>query len=303
MKSKIGLVVSYKGIKYGAFAGLLATWAISSAIAASELILGLHVSTFYSIIGISLGANNSVFAAYVGFGLHILVGTLIGATLGFIGIRWKKIRMLDPPRSSLIGLGAGLVVWLVLFLPITTLLRQPFIQRIAVILSISIQEAIASDDLSGSITKITLIAIAFHMIWGAVFGFILSSLLRIRIYKIRQHYGDIINTDSKIRLVTICDTNGKVSYSRHRQGVQNLLSIEESKKSLQLAMDSWLERSKISHKIGKGKYVVAEYEKIKRITLPFGDNYLLYITTEVEADHSKILDRIRRLEAGLQYFK
>jgi hypothetical protein len=203
----------------------------------------------------------------------------------------------------LIGLGAGLVVWLVLFLPITTLLIQPSIQRIAVILSLSMQEAVASDDLSSSITKITLIAIAFHLIWGAVFGFILSSLLRIRIYKIRQHYGDIINIDPKIRLVTICDNNGKVLYSRHRQGVQNLLNIEESKNSLKLAMDSWMERNQISHKIGKGKYVLAEYEKIKRITLPFGDNYLLYITTEVEGDHSKILDKIRRLEAGLQYFK
>jgi len=141
------------------------------------------------------------------------------------------------------------------------------------------------------------------MIWGAVFGFILSSLLRIRVYKIKQHYGDIINIDPMIRLVTICDNDGKVLFSRHRPGVQNLLNSEESKKSLKLAMDSWMARNQISHKIGKGKYVLAEYEKIKRMTLPFGDNYLLYITTEVEGDHSKILDRIHRLEAGLEYFK
>ena len=139
------------------------------------------------------------------------------------------------------------------------------------------------------------------MIWGAIFGFILSSLLRIRVYKIRQHYTDIINVDPKIRLVTICDTKGKVMSSRHREGVQNLLNREESKKSLELAMNSWRDRSAISHKIGKGKYVLAEYEKIKRITLPFGENYLLYITTEVDANHSKILDKIRRLESGLKY--
>ena len=303
IKSRVDLLVTYKGIKYGAFAGFLATCAISSAIAVAELFLGLHIGTFYSIIGISLGLNNIVFAAYVGFGLHTLVGTLIGATLGFIGIRWKKIRMLDPLRALLIGVGAGIVVWLVLFLPITTLLIQPSIQRIVIILSLSLQEVVASEDLSSSITKITLIAIAFHMIWGAVFGFILSSLLRIRVYKIKQHYGDIINIDPMIRLVTICDNDGKVLFSRHRPGVQNLLNSEESKKSLKLAMDSWMARNQISHKIGKGKYVLAEYEKIKRMTLPFGDNYLLYITTEVEGDHSKILDRIHRLEAGLEYFK
>ena len=83
-------MVLYKGIKYGAFAGFLATWAISSAIVAAELILGLRISTFYSIIGISLGSNDMVSAGYIGFGLHILVGTLIGALLGVIGIRWKK---------------------------------------------------------------------------------------------------------------------------------------------------------------------------------------------------------------------
>jgi hypothetical protein len=36
-------------------------------------------------------------------------------------------------------------------------------------------------------------------------------------------YVDIMNIDSKIRLVTICDINGKVMFSDHRQGVKNLL--------------------------------------------------------------------------------
>ena len=300
-ENQIELMVLYKGIKYGAFAGFLATWAISSAIVAAELILGLRISTFYSIIGISLGSNDMVSAGYIGFGLHILVGTLIGALLGAIGIRWKKIRMLDPLRSALVGIGAGLVIWLVVFLPITTLLIQPSIQRIVVIQSSSLQQAVSSEDINSAMTKITLSAIAFHMIWGAIFGFILSSLLRIRLYKIRQHFRDIVNIDPRIRLVTICDSKGNVMLSRHRPGVQNLLDKEQSKKSLELAMDSWRERSDISQQIGKGKYVLAEYEKIKRITLPFGENLLLYLTTEVEADHTKILEKIHRLEAGLEY--
>ncbi len=49
-------------------------------------------------------------------------------------------------------------------------------------------------------------------------------------------------------------------------------------------------------------YVLAEYEKVKRITMPFGDDLLLYLTTEVGADHSIIYDRIRSLEAGLKYW-
>ena len=300
-QNQIELMVLYKGIKYGAFAGFLATWAISSAVVAAELILGLRISTFYSIIGISLGLNDIVSAGYIGFGLHILVGTLIGALLGAIGIRWKEIRMFDPLKSALVGIGAGFVIWLVVFLPITTLLIQPQIQRIVVILSMSLQQAVSAEDINSAMTKITLAAIAFHMIWGAIFGFILSSLLRIRLYKIRQHFRDIVNIDPRIRLVTICDSKGNVMLSRHRPGVQNLLDKEQSKKSLELAMASWKVRSDISKQIGKGKYVLAEYEKIKRITLPFGENLLLYLTTEVDADHTKILEKIHRLEAGLEY--
>lgn len=51
------------------------------------------------------------------------------------------------------------------------------------------------------------------------------------------------------------------------------------------------------------RYVVAEYGRIKRITMPSGDDYLLYLTTEVQADHLNIINRIRKLEAGLRYSK
>ncbi len=91
----------------------------------AELAFGLRIGTFYSIIGIILGSNNVIIAGYIGFGLHLLIGTLLGIALGAIGIRWRKIRMLIPIKSSLVGMGAGIVVWLILFLPITSLLIQP----------------------------------------------------------------------------------------------------------------------------------------------------------------------------------
>jgi hypothetical protein len=75
-----------------------------------------------------------------------------------------------------------------------------------------------------------------------------------------------------------------------------LLTPEESKKSLELAVNSWKIPSQLEPKIGKGKYVLAEYEKIKRITMPMGDNHILYVTTEVEADHSSLIDGIRKLD-------
>jgi hypothetical protein len=301
MKNKNEVMVTFKGIKYGAFAGFIATWSISSLIALIELLVGLKISTFYSIMGISLGLNNVSTAAYAGFGLHLLTGTILGAVLGAIGIRWKKVRMLNPYKSSLVGMGVGIVIWLVLFLPITALLVEPSINRITIMLAIESQHIVLSENINQSIRNIALSAIAFHLVWGAIFGFIISSLLRIRLYKIKQHYKDIVNIDPNIRLVTICDAEGKMMYSRHRQGVKNLLSSEESKESLEMAMTAWKIRTKLAPKIGKGKYVLAEYEKMKRMTMPFGDDLLLYVTTEPEANHSNIINRIRKLEVGLKY--
>jgi hypothetical protein len=110
-------------------------------------------------------------------------------------------------------------------------------------------------------------------------------------------YEDIMKIDEGIRLVTICDSNGRAVYSEHREGVKNLLTPEESKESLELAVNSWKTRTKLAPKIGKGKFVLAEYEKIKRITMPLGDDdhHLLYITTEVQADHSNIIRRVSEM--------
>src|ERR687893_1970747 len=108
-----------------------------------------------------------------------------------------------------------------------------------------------------------------------------------------------MNIDSKIRLVTICDNNGKVMFSDHRQGVKNLLSPEESKESLELAVNSWKTRSKLASKIGKGKYVLAEYEKIKRITMPLGERHLVYVTTEPQANHANIISGITSFASNL----
>jgi hypothetical protein len=63
-----------------------------------------------------------------------------------------------------------------------------------------------------------------------------------------------------------------------------VLTPDESKKSLELAVNAWKTLSELAPKIGKGKYVLAEHEKIKRITMPLGDNHLLYVTTEIDGN-------------------
>jgi hypothetical protein len=45
-KKRNELLVTFKGVKYGAFAGFIATWSISSVIAVTELLLGLSMALF-----------------------------------------------------------------------------------------------------------------------------------------------------------------------------------------------------------------------------------------------------------------
>ena len=40
---------------------------------------------------------------------------------------------------------------------------------------------------------------------------------------------------------------------------------------------------------------MAEYEKIKRITVPLESDHLLLVTTEVEADHRTIINNVLKL--------
>jgi len=178
-------LVIYKGAQYGGIAGFIATWSISTAIAASEIELGMQIGTFYTVLGIALGFNNAITSAYLTFGLHILAGTILGTIIGVLAVTWKKFTMFNPYKGTLIGIGAGITVWLVLFLPITALLIQPSIERIVTVLAVQSQQPVLSDNINQSVRGIAISALLFHIIWGAIFGFITSSLLKIKAFQNR----------------------------------------------------------------------------------------------------------------------
>jgi hypothetical protein len=168
------------GAKYGAFAGAIATWSISSVLALIETGIGLPIGAFYSIIGITLGIDNVISASYLGFGLHILIGTILGALVGAAVVRLVSHSLF---RGILAGMIAGIMIWLIVFLPITAFLVQPSMVQIVTSLALANNFSISVTQISQFVQTTALSAVLFHLVWGALFGFIISSLLKIKAYR------------------------------------------------------------------------------------------------------------------------
>ena len=90
----------------------------------------------------------------------------------------------------------------------------------------------------------------------------------------------MMEANENVRFAAICDNDGKILWNSHRNNVNNILTLEETKASLKRALDSWKGRDDLSEKIGKGRFAIVGYEKIKRITVPLKNNHMLFLSVE-----------------------
>ena len=96
-----------------------------------------------------------------------------------------------------------------------------------------------------------------------------------------------------VRVATICDMNGKLVFSGRRKSVKNVLSPSESKASLKASARNMKGRKALARKLGKCKYTLAEYEKVKRLVMPAGKSHLFFVTCSPGYDHMKIVRKVR----------
>jgi len=97
--------------------------------------------------------------------------------------------------------------------------------------------------------------------------------------------------------------SAKIEATGHNQGVTNVLSPDESQESIKHAVKMWKARNKLSDKIGKGKFALVVYEKIKRITVPMGNKHLIYITADLEGGHYDVIESVLNLIPGTKPFE
>jgi len=87
----------------------------------------------------------------------------------------------------------------------------------------------------------------------------------------------ILEANKNVRYATICDSEGKILWNSRRNNLQSLITLEDTKDSLKRVLGNWKEREKLSEKIGRGRYNIEDYEKLKILTVPLRNNHLLYV--------------------------
>ena len=108
-------------------------------------------------------------------------------------------------------------------------------------------------------------------------------------------YTDVMKINSTIRYAVIQNNTGEKICGGFRDNINPILNDDELKMMHYYASQRWETRKNIEHKLGNTKYAMAEYDKLKRITFPINKKYMLLLTTEIDTDHTNVIDKILEL--------
>ena len=92
----------------------------------------------------------------------------------------------------------------------------------------------------------------------------------------------VLEANKNVRYASICDDEGKILWNSRRNDIQSIMTLEDTKAALKRACENWEWRDKLSAKIGRGRYAIVDYEKLKIITVPLRNNHLLYVHVECD---------------------
>ena len=105
----------------------------------------------------------------------------------------------------------------------------------------------------------------------------------------------ILEVDPKIRFATVYDEWAVKIAGGLREGLENLLSEHFEKELVSLSILDWKSRKEMAKWLGKTKYTLAEYDKVKRFSFYLGDDHLLLVSTEKDDDTNVVVDEVIRL--------
>jgi hypothetical protein len=101
----------------------------------------------------------------------------------------------------------------------------------------------------------------------------------------------ILGADESIRFVGIATLTGAILTMKYRANLTPLLTQEETASSIKNSVWRVESRRVLEEKLGKTLYVIATYEKLKRATIPVGQDgqTILTISFDSESDAESII--------------
>ena len=105
----------------------------------------------------------------------------------------------------------------------------------------------------------------------------------------------ILKSDPKIRFASVYDQWAKPVGGGMRNGMKSLLSDHMEKELLNLSIITWKARKDTAKMLGKTKYTLAEYDKIKRFSFYLGDDHLLLVSTEKDSNTDALVEQVINL--------
>ncbi len=106
---------------------------------------------------------------------------------------------------------------------------------------------------------------------------------------------DILAADPKIRFATVYDEWASKQAGGIREGVENLLTERRENELVNLSVMDWKSRKEMSKWLGKTIYTLAEYDKVKRFSFYLGDDFLLLVSAEKDADTNNVVEKVIKL--------
>ena len=79
-------------------------------------------------------------AATIGFGMHMLVSTLIGMTFGAATTRINRLGITGHRKGVVGGIITGMIAFVVIFIPLNVLVLQPILARMMTLMNLMTTE-------------------------------------------------------------------------------------------------------------------------------------------------------------------
>lgn len=100
---------------------------------------------------------------------------------------------------------------------------------------------------------------------------------------------ELLNLDMSLRWIGISNKYGVLINVEQRQGLQPLMSEEESEEYAAAAVSRYRTRVKFQTKIGKLNYAVGRYVNVTRVTVPISNDYFVLLTVDKEINYDDII--------------